>query len=219
MSAITLPIISIDVPAPSGSRIAAAELANYCVANDIVEQAKHTANELNQKAQAHLEQVQQLCFEECQNARLEGLEHLNQEAPALRQQLTAEVISWFVDEQQLELEITTRLENRLRELLVSVFSEFITDQNLTDLLVLRLKSRLETINSEKKATLHVCPQQHDELVSAFADYSWLQVKNDETLLTGEALLTTPLFTVYINLEEQLEAILARLAAPSQESSS
>lgn len=219
MSAITLPIISIDVPAPSGSRIAAAELANYCVANDIVEQAKHTADKLYQQAQTHLEQVEQMCLEERENARQEGLEQLQQEAPALRQQLTADVVSWFVDEQQLELELTARLENRLRELMVSVFSEFIADQNLTDLLVLRLKNRLDTINSEKTATLHVCPQQHNELVSAFADYPWLQVKNDEALLTGEALLTTPLFTVFINLEEQLAAILARLAAPSQEPSS
>lgn len=219
MSAITLPIISIDVPAPSGSRIAAAELANYCVANDIVEQAKHTADKLYQRAQTHLEQVEQMCLEERENARQEGLEQLQQEAPALRQQLTADVVSWFVDEQQLELELTARLENRLRELMVSVFSEFIADQNLTDLLVLRLKNRLDTINSEKTATLHVCPQQHNELVSAFADYPWLQVKNDEALLTGEALLTTPLFTVFINLEEQLAAILARLAAPSQEPSS
>jgi flagellar biosynthesis/type III secretory pathway protein FliH len=218
MSVITIPIASIAVPAPPGSRIAAAELANYAEANDIIEQARQTAQSLHLEAQQHLEQVQQQCEEARQNAWQEGLQLLKQETPALRQQLTAEVIHWLIDEQQLEQAIVTRLETQLRELLVSVFSGFIADQNLTDLLVLRLKERLEKVSHEHTATLHVCPQQYDELTLAFADYRWLQVKNDTTLLAGEAMLTTPLFTVYINLEEQLQAILARLAPPAEEPS-
>ncbi|MDM5065364.1 hypothetical protein OB934_21575 [Aeromonas salmonicida] len=217
MNVITIPTVTIAASTPSGSRIAAADLADYYEADAIVTEARRIAQTLRDEAQQRLDEAQQQCESIRQNARDKGMQLLKLEAPLQRRRLVADVVHWLVEEQRLEQTLINRLEKQLRDMLVSVFYEFIADQNLTTLLAQRLKTRLAQVGQEQTATLRVCPQQYDELVTAFTEYPWLRVKNDAMLMAGEAQLDAPLFTVNINLDEQLQAILARLSPPTDAS--
>ncbi|KOC93134.1 hypothetical protein NG43_12235 [Winslowiella iniecta] len=207
-----------SVTAPAGLVIRASELAEFQAANDIISAAHAEAEQIQRRAQEAAENLEQYCDEVRERARQQGLEQAEEEAPALRQQAVANCIQWLIENHNLEHSIVERLETRLRGILAQVFEEFYGQQSGARLLMSRLQEHIETLLGEEAGTLHVNETQFDELRQAFVTHPQLRIKLDTQLEPGEALLNTPLVSLYLNLDEQLQSILSRLEQLSQEAS-
>jgi len=216
MTFLSVPVTQMSVTAPNGLLISACELAEFQVANDIISAAHAQAKEIENLAQQKADNLQQYCDEAREEARQQGLRQVEEEAPVLRQQAVSHCIQWLVDTHDLEHSIVERLEARLRGILAQVFEEFYGQQNGARLLMARLQEHIETLLGEEAGTLHVNETQFDELRQAFVTHPQLRIKLDRQLEPGEALLNTPLVSMYLNLDEQLQSILSRLEQLSQE---
>lgn len=193
-----------------GPVITASNLEEYIQASDIIERAHQEAAELRSRAEEYLDNIQQQCAEEREAARQEGQAWAEEDAPAHRQSAVADAVEWLICEHELEGDIIQRLEPQMRNILAQVFKEFYLQQDGCRLLLDRLREVLDKMLQQEAGTLFVCPDQWEELRQSFASYPSLAVKMNPQLGLGEARLVTPLVTLSINLEEQLDAILTRL---------
>ncbi|KAB7897042.1 hypothetical protein GA565_14185 [Rouxiella sp. S1S-2] len=199
-----------------GPIISASTLADYTQAADIIDRAEHDALALRSSAQEYLEDIEQHCAEAREAARQEGEVWAAEDAPLHRREAVADAVEWLISEHQLESDIIRRLEPKMRTILAQVFKEFYVQQDNCRLLLDRLRDTLDKLLQEEAGTLFVCPEQWEELRLSFASYPALQVKMNEHLGLGEARLVTPLVSLSINLEDQLESILARLLKMSED---
>ncbi|CAK7070345.1 MULTISPECIES: HrpE/YscL family type III secretion apparatus protein [Providencia] len=216
MKVISVPVISLpDLPV-FGPIIPTEELINCFSANNIIEIAQQKAQIIYQESQKYLDETKQECQSLRELAYQEGMALLEDEAPLIRQKIATESIEWLVSEHQLEQNILMCLEPRLREVLVSVLDMFFIENDSTGLLFNQLRTKLEEIKNEKSATLYIHPSQYNKLIKLFSGYPWLHIQVDETKDKDEALLSSSLFNLHINLKEQLESICAHLLLAEEE---
>ncbi|QGY32129.1 hypothetical protein [Pantoea cypripedii] len=210
MSRLRIKVESLPLSAPAGLLIRANELAQYQEAQDIIQQAHEQAARIKQEADDLLCRIQQQRDEACEAAREEGLVQLKEEEANWRQQAVAETVQWLLDEHELECNVIRRLEPRLRSMMTQVFKQFYQQQDGSRLLMDRLRSAIDSLLTEDSATLHVCPAQWDTLQHAFAAWPGLKVKSNPELTIGQATLSSPMVTLQLDLEEQLNAMLSCL---------
>lgn len=210
MNIIKTPVISLPDMPIFGSIISPDELSDYFAANDIIKIAEQKAQAIYQESLSHREKITQECEDLRQAAYQEGIRLLEEEAPYIRQKITADTIEWLVAEHQLEQNILIRLESCLQNVLANIVSSFFIESSSAELLAKQLKDKLEMMNNEKVATLYIHSSQHNEFVELFSDYPWLNIIPDDTKGKDEALLSSSLFNLHINLQEQFKSICERI---------
>lgn len=210
MNIIKTPVISLPDMPIFGLIISSDELTNYFAANDIIKIAEQKAQAIYQASLSHREKIVQECDDLRQAAYQDGLRLLEQEAPNIRQKTVADTIEWLVAEHQLEQNILVRLESCLHKTLINIVESFFIENSSAKLLAKQLKDKLEMMNNEKAATLYIHSSQYDEFAELFSDYPWLNIILDDTKGKDEALLSSSLFNLHINLQEQFKSICERI---------
>ncbi|MGC0154947.1 type III secretion system stator protein SctL [Chromobacterium vaccinii] len=215
MTLLSFPIAKLPGNATFGPIIPADDLASYINGGEIVAQAQAQAKQILEAAEREAEQLHELCEQALEAAWQNGLEKVARETPALRQQAVADTVEWLLDQRDLEQAIIERLEGRLLGILVSVFEECYGRQSESRLLASLLRDRIGLLPGGEEGTLHVCPEQHEELRQALISCSWLRIEADADIASGKALLQTPLVILSLDLDEQFNWAISRLLSSSR----
>ncbi|OHX19158.1 type III secretion system stator protein SctL [Chromobacterium sphagni] len=215
MTPLLLPITKLPGSAPLGPIIPASDLADYVQAGEIIARAQAQAKQIHDAAESEAERLHELCEQVLEAAWQNGLEKIAREVPGIRQQAVADAVEWLLDGRDLEHRIIERLEGRLRGILVDVFAECYGQQSEPQLLASLLRDRIGQLGDGVEGILYVCPEQHDEIRQTLGFCSRLRIEPDTSVVSGKALLQTPLVILSLDLDEQFNWAMNRLLSSGE----
>lgn len=210
MRELIIPIRYLPGAAPENTYIPAEQLTQYFNASTLMNQARKEADQLLRQAdeikEAAEHDAQAIRADACQQGIIDGQAELN----TMRADLIYQTVEWLIHEEELEINLAAQLEVKLRALVAHALEEFIGEQDQTEIVMRRVKSRLPHIWADEPITLRIAPEATDRAELALADTARIRLIPDSSLRSTQAMLETRLAVIHIDLDCHLAAIVSRI---------
>ncbi len=202
-------------PAPIESLIPAATLAGYVGAASIVERAQAHAARVLDEARGTLADAERDARRLREDAQRQGLADAAAELARMRADLIGETVQWLVDEADLEAQIATHLDHRLRTLIASVVEPYLRNRDAVELLLAQVRTCIAADQRASPLVLQVGAASAERIRAALGDAPHVRVTVGAALRANEARLASPHAIVHFDPDQHLDLLLSRLlSAPS-----
>ncbi|MCC7006996.1 MAG: hypothetical protein IT497_10205 [Ottowia sp.] len=209
----SLPVYSI-LPGtlPAEEVIRSNTLQPYLEAQDVLSQAHEEAQEITQQATSLLADTQAQVKTIQAQAKEAGLKDAHIAIDQACQEAVANTIQWLVKTQELEQSVVNRLENRIRNYLAQIFSEFSRSQDQIELVLHRISKHLPEFIAQGRLTLRLNAPTRARIEATLgsARAARIHIITDHTLQPGQAILDGELVRVVIDVEQHGQALLKLL---------
>ncbi|MCL9783731.1 hypothetical protein M9194_20100 [Vibrio sp. S4M6] len=179
-------------------------------AHDIVENAKHQAEQIQLQAQRDLDRAQL----EIEDMHRQAIAEAEQTAAFVVQQAKdvaiSQSIDWIADEVSLEKVIALQMGEKIRALIAQAVREYAALEDVSEILLRRLSKPVEEQLKKGSVDLMVHPEVLPKLSQKVAKGDGLNLIADASLTVKQARLETPLVRVELDLERHLQHIIDKL---------
>ncbi len=128
----------------------------------------------------------------------------------------ADVLSWHVEQAGLEALVAERVATRVAECAADAFVAFTRDEARAPLMAARIREAIATLDAATPGTLSMHPAQLPEVAALLAALT-CQLKADDTLPPGQAILDTPFVRIVIDIERHAGLLAEHLRKPLPQS--
>lgn len=205
-----IPIRYLFGNAPENTYIPATLVSQYFHASTLVELAQEEINDIRQQAAEIIKTAEHEALFIRTEARQQGIENAEIELATLRSDIIYQTVEWLVDEEELEIDLASQMESKLRKLLAQSLDEYIGEQDNIDILMQRVQKRIPDLWRDEPITLRIAPEAMDAAKNLITEAIPLRIVTDPSYQPTQALLETRLAVIDIDIALHLVDILSRL---------
>lgn len=195
---------------PVGGVIPALQLDQYVSVAAVVEHARARAAAVLRRARRRRAELAEAAAQRLEAARIEGEARAEAAARAAHDATCRDVVTWLVNERELEASVAERMAERLRAWVGETVAEFAGQADRTALVAARIEAHIRQLSAHGMFTVRVCPAEFDAIAGRLPRDVRFELILDPSLHPGQALLDSPFVQLRIDLERHLRELLAAI---------